>query len=207
VGAAARAATGQESLRAVLATLELALLLGGTAQYLLARGPGRRLLYRVGRYVGLTPVRLERAAQTLQRGGVPAIALGMLAPGVRALTITACGLADLDPGRFMVGLVVGDSLVVGVHVLLGYLGGAGLRVLAQSQHRAVGPLLGGGVLALVVVGLGGWVLLRRRRPPEATALGATVQAWEEASCPLCLGLAALRGGPVAWADRPLTDQT
>jgi hypothetical protein len=104
------------------------------------------------------------------------------------------------------GLVVGDSLVVGVHVLLGYLGGAGLRALAQSQHWALGSLLAGAVLALVLVGLGGWVLLRRRRPPEAPALGATVQAWEEASCPLCLGLAALGSGPAARADHPLTDQ-
>lgn len=204
VGAAARAATGQESLLAVIVTLELALLLGGTAQYLLARGPGQRVVQRLGRYVGLTPPRLERAAQALRTGGVLAVAVGVLAPGVRALTIAACGLANLGFGRFFAGLVVGDSIVVLLHVVIGYVGGAGLSALAHAQHRAVGPVLVGAVLALALIGLAGWVLLRRRRRHEPAGLGATVQAWEEASCPLCLGLGALQASRTAGAEHPLT---
>jgi hypothetical protein len=46
---------GRVALAAAFATVLLALLVGGLAQFGLARGPGRRVLYRFGRYLGLTP--------------------------------------------------------------------------------------------------------------------------------------------------------
>lgn len=192
LGVAARAATGQESVLAVIITLEAAMLLGGTAQYLLARGPGQGLLRRFGPYIGLTLPRLERATYTLRKGGHLTVALGMTTPGLRAVTIAAAGLANLAFVPFFVGLVAGDTLFILAHVLIGYAGGAGLKALAQSQHFATGPVLLLAVVALLVVGLVGWMLLRRRAAPQARpAVAATIQAWEEASCPLCLTLGAL----------------
>lgn len=193
LGAAARAAAGQESVLAVIVTLEAAMLLGGTAQYLLARGPGQGLVRRYGRYVGLTPPRLERAAQTLRQGGRLAVGIGMATPGLRAVTITASGLANVAFVPFFVGLVAGDTLFLLAHILIGYAGGAGLKALAQGQHRAVGPLLLLVAVALVVIGLVGWLLLRRRAARgEQPSLATMAQAWEEGSCPLCLTLGALQ---------------
>lgn len=194
LGAAARAATGQWNLPAVILTFEVAMVAGGTAQYFLMRGPGRRMIYRFGRYVGLTPARLERAAGTLKQGGSVAVAIGMTTPGVRAATIAASGLADLRLRVFLPALIAGDTVFFLLHVAIGYGGGRGLHALAQSGHVSFGPALIGLLIALALVGLAGWIVLRRRgraqqQDPDAAGI---VGAWEEASCPVCLALGALQ---------------
>jgi membrane protein DedA with SNARE-associated domain len=197
LGAAARAASGEWSLPAVIATFEVALVAGGTVQYLLARGPGRALLYRFGPYVGLTPSRLERAAGALRKGGPAAVAVAMCTPGVRAATIAASGVADLSFAAFFPALVVGDSVFFALHLAVGYAGGRGLKAVLHG-HAGFGPVLLAVLALLLVLGLAGWLMLRRRvrRPDAREGSGSAVLgAWAEASCPLCLALGALRPEP------------
>src|SRR5205823_3162798 len=78
LGAAARVASGQFDLLTVIIVFEVAMLVGGIVQYLLARGPGRGLVYRFGRYIGLTQPRLDRAVGTLQRGGAVGVAVAVM---------------------------------------------------------------------------------------------------------------------------------
>src|SRR3954471_21846877 len=73
---AARAAEGKVLLWLAFATLLLALILGGTAQFLLARGPARRLVVTYGHRVGLTEARLDRVAARVRQGGLFGIGLG-----------------------------------------------------------------------------------------------------------------------------------
>ena len=61
LAAAARAATGKFVLWQAFLIILLAVILGGLIQFILARGPGRNLLYRFGRYIGLTTARLDAA--------------------------------------------------------------------------------------------------------------------------------------------------
>jgi membrane protein DedA with SNARE-associated domain len=195
LGAAARAATGQWNLPAVIGTFEVAMVAGGTVQYLLARGPGRRLVYRVGRYVGLTADRLERMAGTLQKGGGTAVAIGMATPGVRAATIAASGVADLPFGTFFPALVVGDSVFFLLHVAIGYAGGQGLKALLHGRNLSFGAILLVVLAVLLVVGLAGWIVLRRRAGHAGRAAPSKAEvagAWDEASCPVCLILGAVR---------------
>src|SRR5689334_2201527 len=70
--AGARAAQGRLNLVEVLAVMELATVLGACCLYWLAARAGRRVVYRLGRYVGLTPSRLDRAAEALHRRGAAA---------------------------------------------------------------------------------------------------------------------------------------
>jgi membrane protein DedA with SNARE-associated domain len=195
LGAAARAATGEWSLPAVIITVEVAMLIGGTTQYLLVRGPGRRLVYRLGRYLGLTPQRLERAATAAQRGGVAAVAVGMATPGVRAATIAASGLANLRAGIFLPALVIGDSVFFLLHVAIGYAGGRGLGAVGKGTNLHSGPILIGILVAVAVAGLIGWTLLRRRARragQEGAAPTGIAGAWVEAACPVCLALGAMQ---------------
>jgi membrane protein DedA with SNARE-associated domain len=198
LGAAARAASGQWNLVTVLVGCEGAMLAGGTVQYLLARGPGRHLIVRVGRYVGLTPSRLERVAGTLRRGGGVAVAVGLVTPGVRAATIAASGVADLPFRAFFPALVVGDTVFFLLHVAIGYVGGHGLEAVLHGRHQAFGGVLLAVLGVVTVLGLGGWLALRRasRRDRAPRSLVEAVGAWEEAACPLCLVLGAGRA-PVA----------
>src|SRR5215210_245562 len=91
--AGARAATGKLSLLEVLLAALIAGFIGAFVQYLLARGPGRGFIYRFGKYVGLTPARLDKAADSIRGRGWLAIALGRALPGLRIGAVAACGLA------------------------------------------------------------------------------------------------------------------
>src|SRR5437867_3150258 len=62
ITAGVQAASGGFSVFEVLLAIEFAVLLGGSVQFLLVRSAGRKLVYKVGRYVGLTAERLDRAA-------------------------------------------------------------------------------------------------------------------------------------------------
>jgi membrane protein DedA with SNARE-associated domain len=66
--AAARVAQGKLILWQALIAILIALILGGLIQFVLARGPGRGLLYRFGRYIGLTSPRLDAASARVKKG-------------------------------------------------------------------------------------------------------------------------------------------
>jgi membrane protein DedA with SNARE-associated domain len=199
LGAAAWAAAGRVALAAAFATVLLALLVGGLAQFGLARGPGRRVLYRFGRYLGLTPARLEAVAGTARRRGPIGLAGAMLLPGVRAVVVAACGVAGVPLARFLPALVLGSSLDVGLHFALGYLGGALLAEIGSALPALPalrGPLLFGAVVVLLALGLGAWLVIRRRqRPasPPAEVVAEAVASWCQATCPVCLALGAAAG--------------
>src|SRR5690242_20250827 len=91
--AGARAATGALPIWGVLLAAFVAGVIGAYIQYMLARGPGRGIIYRFGKYVGLTPARLDKASETIKGRGWVAIALGRSLPGLRIGAVAACGLA------------------------------------------------------------------------------------------------------------------
>src|SRR5215469_5460608 len=73
--AALRAAQGKLIVWQALLAILLALVLGGLIQFMLARGPGRGLLYRFGRYIGLTSPRLDAASSRVKKGGALGVSI------------------------------------------------------------------------------------------------------------------------------------
>jgi len=141
--------------------LLLGSLLGASATYWLARLGGRPFLRRYGRYVGLTPERLDRAETRVQHWGAWAVLVGRLTPGLLVTTNIASGLFRIPYVTFA-GCVLATAAAWGVLVLgAGYLlrvgFGATLADLARDRRElwAV-PLVLFGVSVLV-----GWVVLRR----------------------------------------------
>lgn len=186
--AGARSAAGGLPLWGVLGALLVAGFIGAFAQYLLARGPGRGFIYRFGRYVGLTPPRLDKATTAVKGRGWVAIALGRTLPGLRIGAVAACGLAAVPLGTFAVGLLAGTVLFVGFHTMLGYLAGPGVASILDGVNVPVWALL----LALVLLGLAGWIILRaRKRRTRLADETAAVFDWADACCPACLAAAAL----------------
>ncbi len=100
---------GQVPLWQALLVMELATLLGATALYLVAARVGHGLVYRYGRYMHLTPERLDRAERWLQRRGAVAIVAGRLTPGLRMATVIACGVFGVPLWRFLPALALGRS--------------------------------------------------------------------------------------------------
>jgi membrane protein DedA with SNARE-associated domain len=162
----------------------IALVLGGLIQFVLARGPGRGLLYRFGRSIGLTSPRLDAASARVKKGGALGISIALLVPGIRGVAIAASGLADMPLRTFLAGLVLGSALFLGLHFFLGYLGG--------SLFSSIGHVLPFLWIALVVLALlvficALWVVVHRRsKAAQSEVEGIPLELWNEGICPACL---------------------
>jgi len=189
LAAAARVAEGKLILWQAFLAILLALVVGGVIQFALVRGPGRKLLYRFGRYIGLTTPRLDAASIRIKKGGVFGLALAILVPGVRGAAIAASGLADFPLPTFVSGLLLGSILFLTLHFLLGYLGGS---VLAVITHALPSPTLIAVVLLLLVTVYVLWAVAVHRQKVARRALevdrGASAAVWHEGICPVCLAL-------------------
>lgn len=183
IGAAARAAQGRASPVEAFAVILIPMLLGGLFQYTLARGPGRRLIYRLGRAIGLTEARLERMMARVRRGGAAAVAAGLTTPGVRIATTPASGLADLAPRTFIPGLIAGSAFFLGWHFVIGYAGGAALDALDIPA-----PAVLAGLAVIVAAGIGAIALARRRAAQRGAPAAVGFADWADASCPVCAAL-------------------
>ena len=182
---AARAAEGKLALGEAFVVILVALVVGGFGQFMLLRGPGRSLVYRYGRRVGLSPARLDAAARRLQKGGWIGVGVAVLTPGVRAVAVPASAVACLSIRQFVAGLTAGSATFLGLHFGLGYAGGS----LLVSLGRLPLPVLVAGLAVLLVAGVV-VALLVRTRLKDGRRQGVTqaLHALHDAACPVCLAL-------------------
>lgn len=187
IAAATQVAQGKFVLWQAFLTLLLALTLGGLIQFWLVRGPGRGLLYRFGRYIGLTAARLDAASVRVQKGGIIALSVAILVPGVRGAAIAASGLANFRLRTFVLGLVIGSAAFLLLHFSLGYIGGSLLTVIGHSLPPTPVIIL---VLVLFVGVYLLWVVAVQRQKAARRELegAATLEVLHEGICPVCLAL-------------------
>jgi membrane protein DedA with SNARE-associated domain len=200
-----RVSAGALPLWLAMVALELVALAGTAALFLAARGPARALLMRFGarltspspgrgpnregsrrREAGRTAVRrvLRRVREDPEgRGALPALVAGRTTPGLRTVTVVAAAGSRIRVGRALPALVLGSSLFLQAHLLLGYALGPAARELLEEARLPV--LVAAGVVLVAVAVL---LLLRRRRGRAALVLA-------EGACPACLALGFL--GPTA----------
>ncbi len=184
---AARAAEGKLILWQAFLAILLALTIGGLIQFALIRGPGRNLLYRFGRYIGLTTARLDAASAKIKKGGILGLALAILVPGVRGAAIAASGLANFSLRTFLPGIVLGSTLFLTLHFFLGYLGAA---ILPAITHALPSPTIIIIVLLLLVTVYALWAVAvqRQKAARRELASAASLSVWHEGICPVCLAL-------------------
>ena len=187
IGLGVGAAQGRFDPLVAIVAVVLASILGGSIQFLLVRGPGRRLLIGLLRRFGVPEERVERQAERLRRGGVGAVAIARMTPGLRIVAIAAAGLAAIPFVRFVAGLSAGNTVFAGGHFALGLAFGSAAATIAAGL---VVPILV--LVALLVAGFVGWRWIagrvaRRKAPPSG--LGETAD-WTDACCPACLVLGA-----------------
>lgn len=154
----AHAREGRIPLWAALLVMEAATLLGASVLYLVAGRAGRGLVYRYGRYMHLTPERLDKAEQFLQRRGTLAIVLGRVTPGLRMPTVIAAGVFGVPYWRFLPSLALGGFAYILLYTMLGYLFGPAVLGLVEGIHLPLGLL--GSLVPLVVLCV--WIARARR---------------------------------------------
>jgi membrane protein DedA with SNARE-associated domain len=185
ITAGVQAATGVYTLVELTIAILVAIFVGGSIQFLLTRSAGRQVIYRMGRYVGLTPERLDKALALLERRGTLAVFLGLNVPGARAGIIPAAGLARLAYAGFAPSMLGGSGVFYGWHIALGYLVGPSAEALLRSIP-IVPILVGLSLLGLVV-----WFVLRRRKRQQASVID-TLHSWTHAACPACLTITVIQ---------------
>lgn len=183
LGAGVAASQGRLDPASALGALVVASVVGGIVQFGLlrsvARPPALRLLSRLG-----LSERIDLQAGRLRQAGPGGVAAARMTPGIRIAAIAASALAGVGAAPFLVGLTIGNAVFIGAHFGLGFALG---EPVVRLVGAALGPLAVIGV-ALAVLGLIGWTLIRRRRPAGAGTDVTTVAAWADACCPACLAL-------------------
>ena len=168
-------AAGRFPLRPAVTGFEVIAVAGTTAWFLACRGPAHRVIARYGPRLGLTEARVGRAAAFAVTRGPAGLAVGRTTPGLRTLTVIAAGVAGLSVRRALPALILGSSVFLQIHLVLGLLLGP---LADRAFNQAKGPALA--AVALLVAGaLVFWRARRRNRPPAA---------WTEAACPACIGV-------------------
>ncbi len=123
---------------------------GITVSFGLGRLLGRPALLGIGRWVHLTPQRLDQAQKYFERFGGIFVVIGFFIPGVRHLTAIAAGLSAMSWGRFASIAYAGACVWVCVFVLLGRTFG---RHASLALPYGIWPALAGLAVALAVLAL------------------------------------------------------
>jgi membrane protein DedA with SNARE-associated domain len=179
-----RVAAGSFPLWAAVIALEAAGIVGTAALFFAIRGPGHALIARFGPRLGVTPERIDRASGFLERRGRGAVVAGRATPGFRTVTVLATGGSKLKPGLALALLVLGSSVFLQAHLLLGYFVGEAARDLLEAAAGWAIPA----VILLAFVGIVIWLSRRGGRGGR--------RGWVEGSCPACIaiGMVATRPG-------------
>jgi membrane protein DedA with SNARE-associated domain len=118
---------------------------------------GRPFVERNGRWLHVSPAKLDRAERWLERYEVVAVPVGFAAPVLRSFVALPAGIVRLPFGRFLAGAAVGSA------VFCSALAGVGWAV-GSSYDRFHGNLryVDAAVVVLAVAAVA-WLFLRRRR--------------------------------------------
>ena len=173
-----RVAAGRFPLWLAVTSFEVIAVVGTTALFLACRGPAHRVISRYGPRLGLTRARVGRAAAFAETHSRVGLAVGRATPGLRTLTVVAAGAAGLSGRRALPALILGSTVFLQVHLVLGLLLGP---LADRAFSQAKGPAVAAAAL-LVAGALVFWRAGRRGRPPAA---------WMEAACPACIGVRVL----------------
>jgi membrane protein DedA with SNARE-associated domain len=132
----------------VIAALEAATVAGASFLYLVARAAGGPLVARYGRWLRLSPERLERSAGWLRRHGFWAVVLGRLLPGLRIVTAIACGVCQVPARTFIPAMAAGAALYITLYTVLGFVIGPVVLATLDEIGEAISRSAGGAVLVL-----------------------------------------------------------
>jgi membrane protein DedA with SNARE-associated domain len=121
--------------------------LGATAMYWAARLGGRPLLLRYGRWVFITPEKIEGAERWAAHYGSMGIFISRLLPVVRHLIGIPAGIVRMDYKAFSIYTVLGSAIWCAVLCYVGIKMGQDDKLMKGELHR-ISLWVGGAVLVL-----------------------------------------------------------
>ena len=168
IAAAVYAGAGSLNIALVVAIGVLAAVAGDNVGFAIGNLGGRRIVERFGRYVLLTPARVETAERFFTRHGGKIIVVARFIEGLRQANGIIAGLGGMRWRRFLGFNTLGAVLWVGVWSTLGYLTGTNIGPIYQQVSRYQLYVLI--VVAVLIVAFVLWRLLHgHHRPPHNPA--------------------------------------
>src|SRR5215203_1946941 len=128
----------------------LGAVVGDQIGYWIGREGGRPFVLRYGRYVLITPERLERAEAFFTRHGGKAVFMARFFSGLRVFGALVAGMSRMRWGTFLVYNALGGAVWATAAVLVGYFLGSSIGLVKRWTGRASILLLSLAVLALVL---------------------------------------------------------
>jgi membrane protein DedA with SNARE-associated domain len=162
IAGSAYAGRGHLNIFAVALTAFLAAVVGDSVGYWIGRRGGRPLIQRYGRYVRLTPPRLDRVSRFMSRHGPKMVVVARFVEGLRQFNGVAAGMTGMPFPRFLACNALGAVLWVGCWSAVGYFAGNHLDQITATVSRYVAVAVGLAILVLIA-----YVWRRRRTHRKA----------------------------------------
>ncbi|MFI9162024.1 DedA family protein [Kitasatospora aureofaciens] len=129
------AGTGHLDFAAVLLIAAAAATLGNSLGYLIGRTGGRAFVHRWGRYVLLTPARMDRADGFFARHGGKVVLVARFVDGLRQYNGIIAGTTGMPWRRFAPFNLLGAVLWTAVWGTFGYVAGANIGTVYRTAIR------------------------------------------------------------------------
>ncbi|MDQ1656653.1 MAG: hypothetical protein QOD41_1736 [Cryptosporangiaceae bacterium] len=171
IASAVYAASGRLNIFGVAVVAFTAAVVGDSIGYLIGRAGGHRLVLRYGRYVRLTPERLDRVEKFMGRHGPKVVMVARFVDGLRQLNGIVAGTTGMPWRRFVLFNAIGAAAWAGAWCTAGYLAGDHITAIASTIRRYQWYAIAAAVLA--VAGYAVFHLVRRRRAQGEETSGET----------------------------------
>ena len=148
----------------------LAAVAGDNIGFAIGHFGGRALALRWGRYVFLTPERLDKTEAFFERHGGKIIVVARFIEGLRQANGIVAGVTGMHWRRFIAFNALGAALWVGVWVSVGYLAGNHITVIYDQVTRYALYVLIAAAVALAAF-IARRLLRRRASAPPAPSPG------------------------------------
>jgi membrane protein DedA with SNARE-associated domain len=135
IAAAAFAGAGQMNIAVVFLVAVLAAVIGDNIGFVVGHFGGRPVAERFGRYVFLTPQRLDRAEAFFNNHGGKVVTVARFIDGLRQVNGLLAGIAGMHWLKFLGYNALGGVLWVGSWCTLGYLAGEHIVEIYDTFER------------------------------------------------------------------------
>lgn len=126
---------GRMSLTGIVIAGTIGSWVGASLMYWASRLLGRPLLMRYGRYVMITPEKIEKAEAWSSHFGTMGVFISRLLPVIRHLIGIPAGIVRLNYGWYSLATLVGSAIWCTVLAWIGVTAGQDEELLAGSVHR------------------------------------------------------------------------
>jgi membrane protein DedA with SNARE-associated domain len=162
--AAVYAGAGRLSIVLVGVLAFLAAVAGDNIGFAIGHFGGRRLIDRYGRYILLTPERVDKATDFFERHGGKIVVVARFIEGLRQANGIIAGMSGMHWAKFLAFNALGAALWVATWTSLGYLSGSHINAIynTATQYSAYLAI----AAAVIILTYIGRRLIKRARLPD-----------------------------------------